>query len=305
MTVSIVYLKGFAMGSADVVPGVSGGTIALIAGIYDRLITALTSLDPRVLRELPGVTESTGRRELKQNLEDMDVFFLLALGLGIMTAVVLVSRVMHGAITSYPVLTYSFFAGLILASAIILYREIDGWTVPRVVVSMAGVGLATTVAGVTATSAAPSTVVIFFAGTIAISAMVLPGISGAFFLLLLGQYEYLTGELRLFVDSVLGLLTGGGMDPVLETGSVIVTFGTGAIVGLFTISHIIRLALDRYRMATLVFLVSLMVGGLRLPIEQIAANIESGSPALGVIGVGSGILLVLLLDAYTDDLSYT
>lgn len=302
-----IYLKGFSMGAADVVPGVSGATIALIVGVYDRLIRAITAIDPRRLRPALRVHDREARTELRTELERMDVPFLLTLGLGVATAIVVLSRVMHGAATTYPVPTYGFFFGLIAASAIVLYGEVDRWTPGRVAASLVAIAVAFAITGVTEGGASHGPLMIFLAGAVAICAMVLPGVSGAFFLLVLGQYEYMTGRLSAFVDGVIGLVNGDELATVIEAGTVVALFCAGALVGLFTMAHAVGYALERYRAATLAFLVSLMVGALRLPFEEVAGNLGEtpyGTPTAAVVAglVGAGV--VLLVDWYTEDLEY-
>ncbi|ELY48422.1 DUF368 domain-containing protein [Natronorubrum sulfidifaciens] len=302
-----VYLKGFSMGAADVVPGVSGATIALIVGIYDRLIRAITAIDPRSFRPALRPHEPEARAALRDELERIDLPFLLTLGLGISTAIVILSRVMYVAATTYPVPTYGFFFGLIAASAIVLYGEVETWTGGRVAVSLVAIGLAFVVTGVTASGASHGPIMVFIAGAVAICAMVLPGVSGAFFLLILGQYEYMTGTLSTFIDGVIGLLNGGALAPVIDAGSVVTVFGAGAVLGLFTMAHAVGYALDRYRAATLAFLVSLMVGALRLPAVEVWTNLGNssiGTPAVALIAGVVGAGAVLLVDWYTDDLEY-
>ncbi|MCU4925459.1 DUF368 domain-containing protein [Halobacteria archaeon AArc-dxtr1] len=303
----VVYCKGFSMGAADVVPGVSGATIALIVGIYDRLIAAITAIDPRRFHSALRLHDPTSRAAFLAEVERMDLPFLVSLGLGVITAIVVLSRLMHAAVTSYPVPTYGFFFGLIAASAIVLYGNVDRWTVRRFGVGLVAIALAWVITGATAADASHELAMIFLAGAIAICAMVLPGVSGAFFLLILGQYEYLTGVLSTFVDGIVDLFRGGTIQPVLEAGGVVAVFGVGAAIGLFTMAHMVRYALDRYRVATLVFLVSLMVGALRLPAVEVSANLgetAAGSLPVAVIAAIIGVGVVLLVDWRTDDLEY-
>jgi putative membrane protein len=304
-----IYLKGVAMGAADSVPGVSGGTIAFITGIYERLIAAITELDPTAVFLLAEIHQGSGRRRLYERLVEMDVPFLVTLGIGVVTAIVGVSRVVHAALQQAEALTFAFFFGLIAASAIVLYEQISVGTPGRLAAAVIGFSVAFLVSGITGGSdVAHSLPIVFVAGSIAIVAMILPGVSGAFFLVLLGQYEYLTGVLTTFVDRLIDVLTGDrALVSTLESATTVVTFVVGALVGLFTVAHLIRWALDRYRVATLSFLVSLMVGALRLPVLRIRTNtttlsIETVLPLLASIAIGGGV--VLALDRYTDDLSY-
>lgn len=302
-----VYLKGAAMGAADTVPGVSGGTIALIVGVYERLVTAITELDPLAVLLLGDVHTSDGRAALLGRLEEMEVPFLLALGGGVLTAVVTLSRLLEVALAEFPALTFAFFFGLIGASAIVLYGEVDITTPRRGAVAVAGVVAAFLLTGPIA-AALPSTLpVVFLAGAIAISAMVLPGVSGSFLLLVLGQYEFMIGTLGTFVDAVFALLTGGSRADLAAPGSVVLTFCAGAVVGLLTVAHVIRWALDHYRAATLTLLVSLMVGALRLPAREVAENAGQPTPAVvaGLLAAGlAGAVLVLGLDHITADLGF-
>jgi putative membrane protein len=301
-----IYLKGTFMGAADAVPGVSGGTIALIVGVYERLIGAITALDPRVLEYVPRLHTREGRAEFSRALVAMDVPFLVALGGGVLTSLLLISGAMHVAVVEFPVPTFAFFFGLIAASAIILRDEVFVDTPARVGAGVAGFAIAFAVSGV-AESAIPSTLpVLFVAGAIAITAMILPGISGSFLLLLLGQYNFMTGvakELPVHARQALG----GTTAPLVDTLTVVGTFGVGAVIGLFTIAHVVKYALEHYHEATLTFLVALMLGALRVPVRKVGENVVTWSPTvvatvLVAAVVGGG--LVLGLDYVTDDIDY-
>jgi putative membrane protein len=302
-----VYVKGIFMGAADAVPGVSGGTIALITGIYERLIGAITSLDPRALRYLPRLHRRTERAEFRAALVGMDIPFLLALGGGIITAIVSVARLVHIAQRAYPGPLFAFFFGLIAASAIVLYDQVSLDTPRRVMVAVFGFVFAFVLSGGVSNAAPNSPLVVFVAGAIAIAGMILPGVSGAFFLLLLGQYTYLTGVLSDFVDALFGLVTGGSVAAVIEPGIVVVAFCVGALIGLFSIAYAIRWALANYREATLTFLVSLMVGALRLPATRVLQNVPAATPMAvsSVVAVAvAGGALVVLVDRFTDDIEF-
>lgn len=303
----VVYLKGCAIGAADTVPGISGGTIALITGIYERLIRALTGIDITLLEAVPTLYRSSGRREFRRLLLDRDVAFLVVLGLGMGTAVVLISRVVHAALVAIPALAFAFFAGLIGASAVVLFEA--RWLMnPRhLAASIAGFTAAFIIAGASSAGFFPeSAYMAFFAGAVAICGMLLPGISGAFILLLLGQLEFLTGVLTRFVNNLLGIGAEAGTAQLVADGLVVAAFMAGALAGLFTIAYVVRRALATARVATFAFLVSLMVGALRYPAERIFET--AGSPPgsiLAVVGAGIvGVALVLVLDRYTDDLAY-
>jgi len=306
----VVYLKGVAMGAADSVPGVSGGTIAFITGIYERLIAAVAALDPSAARHLLRAHRTRGRRALKWRLLAMDVPFLLVLGTGVLTAVVAVSRVMHTAITTAPGVTGAFFFGLIAASAVVLRQLLALDSPGRIAAGVVGFGAAFLVAGATRGTGGgdPILPLVFGAGAIAVSAMILPGVSGAFFLYLFGLYEHFTGELKAFVDGLLGLVTGTStIEGVLAPATTVAVAGVGGLVGLLVFARVIRWALERYRAATLTFLIALMVGSLRKPAGDVLGAAAGAGPTwlagvflAGAVGAGA----VLALDHYTESLTY-
>jgi len=324
-----IYLKGLFMGTADMVPGVSGGTIALITGIYERLVAAITNVDPRLAKHALRPHDADSRAELAAGLRRMDIGFLLALGGGIGTAVVAVSQVVGTLAESYPGLTAAFFFGLIGASAIVLGRQVsfdDDWTK---LVAAVGAVLAGSMAFLGSGSAPHPLPLIFLSGMIAVSATILPGVSGAFFLLVLGQYYYMLDALRAFLGDLAGLASGGGTEALLESGVVVVTFLSGAAIGVLSIAHAVKWALEHYRERTLAFLVALMVGGVLVPLRDVVSHvadagagpvatsiadstgaIPEGAAAAALatgavaLAAAAGAGAVLALDRYTDDLDY-
>ena len=304
----VVYLKGACMGAADTVPGVSGGTIAVILGVYERLIAALTSVDPRAVRHVVSLHTAGGRAALAEDLLGMDVPFLLVLGAGVLSAAATIASAMSVAVERYPAPTNAFFFGLIAASAVVLYRYVDASTPGRAAVAAVGVALAFLVTDPALSRGGDGTtpLVLFVAGAIAISAMVLPGVSGAFLLYVMGQYEPATRIPRDIAGGAVAAF-GGDVGPLLEALVPFLAFVAGALVGLFSVAYAVRAALERYREATLVFLVSLMVGALRLPVTEVRGAV--GEPAASVlpfvaVPLVAGVLLVYGLDRYTDDLEY-
>jgi putative membrane protein len=304
----VVYLKGVAMGAADAVPGVSGGTIALITGIYERLIAAVTTLDPSIALQIPYLYQAETRAKLKRSLLEMDVPFLLALGTGMATAIIVLARVVQVALDTVPGPTFAFFFGLIGASAIVLSEPRWLFKPGPVAAGVVGFTLAFVIAGETATETATHSLpIIFGAGVFAISGMILPGVSGAFILLLLGQYDYMTASLNGTIDGLIGLASGESAAEFVEAVTAVSVFMAGAVVGLFSIAFIVRAALERYRTATFAFLVSLMIGALRYPAIQILETTDTWNPmtVTSVLGAGIvGLATVLLLDRYTQELDY-
>jgi putative membrane protein len=260
-----------------------------------------------MVRHLRAVHTREGRAALFGALLRADVPFLLVLGAGILSAAATVATAMNIAVVRYPAPTYAFFFGLIVASAVVLYRYVDFRTPRRVVVAIVGVSAAFLVTDPTLAATRTTTLpIVFVAGAIAVSAMVLPGISGAFLLLVMGQYEYISGIPRRTLGG-LSAAFDGRFGPLAEALAPFVVFMAGAFVGLFSVAYAVRAALSRYRGGTLVFLVSLMVGALRLPAHEVVDNVATVSPitvATIALPVGIGAAGVFLLDRYTDDLQY-
>lgn len=296
------------MGSADAVPGVSGGTIALIAGIYERLITAVTAVTPgRVLGFLRALTPLDGGVSVRRAVgifDEVDGWFLVALLVGIVSAVVVVTRIVHVADQEAPTLLFGFFFGLIAASAVVLWRAISVRTLGAGVAAVAGFVVAFVLSGEAQALAGGGLALVFVAGTVAVSAMILPGISGSLMLVILGQYTYLSETLSVFVDRLGALASGGSLDALTGPGTVVVTFVGGGLVGLFTVSRLVRAALDRNREVTLAFLVALVVGALRAPIVEVRRATGGFTTDVTVAFLGTavvGAVVVLALDWYAAD----
>ena len=232
-----VLLKGMAMGAADVVPGVSGGTIAFISGIYEELITSINKVRPELFRIL--VREGFGAF-----WKELNGSFLLALLTGILISVVTLAKGISWLLTHQPVLVWSFFFGLVLASVIYVGRSISRWQLSIFIMAILGAVLAYGVVSLPVSQAEPGMYYLFFSGALAICAMILPGISGAFILVLLGSYKTV-------------------LDAVHERDlQVILVVAAGAIAGLLTFARILRWMFSRFRDATLALLTGFIVGSL-------------------------------------------
>lgn len=305
-----LYLKGIAMGSADAVPGVSGGTIALILGIYERLIAAVTAVDPdRIVRVLSGA-RPRNLPDARAAFHEVDGAFLAVLLAGIGTAVVVVLSGVDYLLETRPVATYGFFFGLIAASAAVLFDDVELDTPRRKAAAGGGFLLAFLASGYASTALTTSLPVVFVAGAVAVSAMILPGVSGSLLLVVLGQYEYMSGTVSRFVDGLVALALGNGTNALTETVPSVVTFLAGGVLGVFTIAHAVKYALSRARAATLAFLVSLIVGALRAPLVEVSIRLaESGeswraaAPRFAVAAL-AGAALVLVLDRYSATIEY-
>ncbi|MFP4591259.1 MAG: DUF368 domain-containing protein [Halobacteriales archaeon] len=302
-----IVSTGMAMGVAEVIPGVSGGTIALVAGIYDRLIGAIASLHPRALRHLPRVHTASGRRAFAAELREMDVPFLLALGIGMAAMVVTLARGIEHVLVAYPGLTYAFFGGLILASAWLLYGHVALDTPARLGLAALAAVVAFVLSGFAADGVGHALPVVFVAGAVAVTALVLPGVSGSFLLVAMGQYEYMVGTLNAFVDMLLAAagLTDASVDP-LEVTPPVVVFLLGATLGVLTVARAVDRALDRAREATLIVLISLMVGGLRVPVAEVLdATREPIWWWVAIAGSAvAGAVVIVAFDRATGEVAY-
>ena len=229
--------KGMAMGAADVVPGVSGGTIAFITGIYDRLLNALKSVNPSLFK----VLSNEGFAGVWQR---MDGTFLLCVFGGVLTSILSFAHVITWFLAVYPEMLWAFFFGLILVSGLHMIRQVDRWHAGTIAMLLVGMVIAYAVGVLSPTSLEPEPLTLFFAGAIAICAMILPGISGSFILLMMGLYGPV-------IDAVKNL------DLV-----VLAIFGTGCIGGLLSFSHVLSWLLKKHRDLALSLLTGLMLGAL-------------------------------------------
>ena len=236
-----VYVRGLAMGAADIVPGVSGGTIALIAGIYERLINALSSVGPnlwQVFRQEGGI------KGLIAVWRQVDATFLLFLLMGIATSLVTLAGTIKHLLDNQPLMIWSFFFGLVIATVFLLLTEIKRWNIGRVLLFLLGIASAVIISSLPLMNATPSLPYLFVAGAIAICAMILPGISGSFILLLMGAY-----------------------DTVLEAVhtlnfAIIFTLVAGMATGLLLFTRMLKWLLSRYYQATLALLIGFIAGSL-------------------------------------------
>jgi putative membrane protein len=234
----IISLKGIAMGAADVVPGVSGGTIAFISGIYEELLSSISSVNLKSLQILR-------KQGIKPFWKAINGNFLAALLLGIFMSVISLAKLISWALENEPILVWSFFFGLVLASIIFVGKQISEWNFLVFLVLIFGAAIAyyiTTLEPIITENS--SQLFIFMAGAIAICAMILPGISGAFILVLLGAYKPVLDAIHEKDIKLLGILA------------------LGAIVGLLTFSKLLKWLFVRYRNLTLAILTGFIIGSL-------------------------------------------
>ncbi|HHY00363.1 MAG TPA: DUF368 domain-containing protein [Methanothermobacter sp.] len=268
----LIFLRGLLMGTADVIPGVSGGTIALITGIYQRLVHAISQINANfIMAALKGDFGKSKEEILKW---DFNLFIPLLTGIGL--AVLTMSKVMTVMLTVYTAPTFAFFFGLILASAAFVFKHVDELNFKNVISLVIGLVFAVIFVGLNPIQTNHTLPIIFLSGMVAICAMILPGISGAFLLLLLNQYEYMLAALNQlkFAD--------------------IITFCLGALIGILSFSRLLDYLLKHHKSITMAFLLGLMIGTLRLPYERIATTMDSIVPVL--IAGGIGFVLVVVLE---------
>ena len=238
---SILSLKGLCMGSADVIPGVSGGTIALITGIYEELILALKSIDTTWVKQILDL-------DLKGALAHLHIRFLLSLFVGIGIAIISLARLMNYLLHYYPVFTWSLFFGLIAASILVVSRRVRNWSGRTGISFVCGTAIAAFIVNLIPVATPDDLWFIFLCGVIAICAMILPGISGAFILLILGKYEFITATLK---------------NPFLTQHLVIiVVFCLGCLIGLLSFARLLNYMLKNFHQLTMAFLTGLMVGSM-------------------------------------------
>ncbi|HID97260.1 MAG TPA: DUF368 domain-containing protein [Thermodesulfobacteriaceae bacterium] len=231
-------LKGCCMGAADIVPGVSGGTMAFILGIYQELIASIRSFDLNFLRLFCGF-------RFREALACVSWKFLATVGLGILTAVFSLARFIEWLLENQPVLIWSFFLGLILGSVVTVGRRMEKWSPVLLVWSAAGAAAAYVVTGMVPLQTPDTEWSLFISGAVAICAMILPGISGAFILVLLGKYHYI---LKAVND---------------HDFMALVWVAVGACTGLAAFSRLLNWLFTRYHDIAIAILAGLMAGSLR------------------------------------------
>lgn len=231
------------MGLADIVPGVSGGTVAFITGIYDELLKSISSVNKEFVALII-------KFEIKKALEHINYQFLIPLFIGIGSAILLTSRLMHYLLETHPTHTWGFFFGLIVASIIYIARSVEKpWNLQKVIKLCVGISIGYSLVSLVPVQTENSYLNIFFSGSVAICAMILPGISGSFILLILGKYAFVTGALKApFVDNNL---------------IYILVFCIGCLVGLLSFSKLLNYLMNKYHQAMILILTGFMIGSLK------------------------------------------
>ncbi|MDB2533506.1 DUF368 domain-containing protein [Porticoccaceae bacterium] len=235
----LLFLKGLAMGAADVVPGVSGGTIAFISGIYIELINSIKSLNIKALKVLRHQGLAAAWQHINGN-------FLAVLLAGVFTSLFSLAQVMQYLLAQYPLPLWSFFTGLIVGSVIYLLRQHPPSLAVDKGLFVLGIALAYGLSIAPATALEGDHTTMFFAGTIALCAMILPGISGSFILVLLGLYPVF-----------IGAIANVQLD-------ILLVFGSGGILGLMAFSRLLSWLLDNYQTMVIALMCGFLVGSLNI-----------------------------------------
>ncbi len=241
----LVTVKGICMGAADVIPGVSGGTIAFMTGIYEDLVGSINSINATALKLL-----FTGK--IRQFWKHINGNFLISLIIGILISILSLAKLMQYLLTYQPIQTWAFFFGLIVASSIFILKGVKKWKAKDYIMLVIGIVLGVAVCTLSPTQTPDGLWFIFICGAIAICAMILPGISGSFILLILGKYEYMMGTIA---DIVSG--DGDAIDFL-----IIIIFVVGAAVGIIAFAKFLHWLLKHYHRETLLVMAGFIIGSL-------------------------------------------
>ena len=233
----VLVLKGMGMGAADVVPGVSGGTIAFITGIYEELVHSIKNINFKTISTL-------WKEGLPAFWKAVNGSFLLSVVGGILISVLTLARILEYLLVNHPILIWSFFFGLVIGSAIYVARSIEKWNTWTVISGIAGIAIAWIITSFTPAETSEAYWFIFLSGALAICAMILPGISGSFILLLLGKYQFILTALNEGKISILAVLL------------------TGALTGIIAFSHLLSWLLEKFHHLTIAMLAGFMIGSL-------------------------------------------
>ncbi|TEU05266.1 MAG: DUF368 domain-containing protein [Candidatus Aminicenantes bacterium] len=280
----LIFLKGFLMGVCDLIPGISGGTVAFITGIYTRLINAVKSFSPKLIYDIVTYPINRKSDRLKEDIKKLDLIFLLILMLGIMSAFLIGSRIIKFLLREYIAYTLSFFIGLILASSKTIFEHIENHNIKNILFCLLGLILGLLSSMLVPLIVEPSLGYVLLGGFCAVNAMFLPGISGAFILLIMGLYEFMVNVLNDIRNNI----------------SYFLVFIAGAILGAFTISRIISFLFKKNKCRTLYTLLGLVIGALATPVKKIieTTSFQMSYVLIMVFWCLLGASLVVLMGSY-------
>ena len=281
----LVGLKGIGMGAADVIPGVSGGTIAFMTGIYEELVGSINSINGTAVKLL-------FKGKFRDFWKHINGNFLISLVAGILISIMSLAKLMTYLLNYEPIPTWAFFFGLIVASSVFMLRDIKGWKGKDFVMLVLGIILGVVVCTLSPTQTPDALWFIFLSGAIAICAMILPGISGSFILLILGKYEFMLSTLT-------KLLSGEG---VLLDFAVVLVCILGALVGILAFSKFLHWLLEHYHRETLLVMAGFIIGSLVVVWPWSSRNMEKIVLSQFFperVEEGTGILAPEIIDQYS------
>lgn len=284
----MIGVKGACMGAADVIPGVSGGTIAFIMGIYDEFVGSIARFDSEAVKMLLH-----GR--FKELWKHINGSFLLSIIIGIGVSVVCLAGLMQMLLNDYPIHTWAFFFGLIVASSLFILKGISGWRPFDFIMLAAGIILGVVICTLSPVNTPEAYWFVFISGSLAICAMILPGISGSFILLILGKYQYIMNAISSCVGNA-GILWGSsGADPELFWNSfaILAIFLTGACFGILAFSKFLHWLLKKWHKETLIVLAGFIIGSLVKVWPWGNVEVIEGSP-MADMHIPGAILFVLI-----------
>ena len=273
----LTAVKGACMGAADVIPGVSGGTIAFIMGIYDKFVASLAAINLEAVKLF-----FSGK--FKEFWKHINGSFLLSLAIGIGVSVISLATVMQTLLSDFPIQTWAFFFGLIVASSIFILRGISGWSLRELLFLAGGIVLGVVICTLSPTQTPDALWFIFLSGAIAICAMILPGISGSFILLILGKYQYILGAVS---DLVAG-------QNVTHNILILAVFAIGAVVGILGFSKFLHWILSRWHKQTLIILAGFIIGSLVKIWPWNNPEAIAQTELTGSLHIGSAIIIALI-----------
>ncbi len=269
--------RGFCMGAADIVPGVSGGTMAFILGIYNELVHSIRAYGR------PALWNALLRLDIRKVIKEGNVFFLLAVGIGMAAAVLSLSHILENLLETQPLLLWSFFFGLVVASVHVVRRRVNNWQPVQSVLLVVGLVMAYWIVTLVPTQTPDAPWFLVLSGAIAICAMILPGISGSFLLVILGKYAFILNAVNTRDITSLAYV------------------GVGAVCGIILFAQLLSWLLQRYHDAMITFLMGLMLGSLVKiwpwkvadlnVIPSVASDLWTGLAMMAL-----GFVLVLVLD---------
>lgn len=302
-----LFIKGAAMGAANVIPGVSGGTVAFITGIYERLINALKSIDHHAVGHLL-------RFRFREFAKHVDLLFLVVLGLGVLLSIVSLAKLLEWLFANHERLVLAFFFGLILASIYFVGKLVKRWSIGPIAAILIGAAIAVGIGLLPPASENTNFFYLLLCGVAAVSSMIIPGISGSFVLLLMGNYLL-----------ILGAISGAASDPGRSI-KLLIPFGIGVVAGLLVLSHVLSWLFKRYHDIAVALMTGFVAGSLYIiwpwkypdpdkiiikpgGEEKIIAYIREapdfGSAqtwfAIGLIVIGAALVWLLELTASKDE----